>query len=83
VSELGELREARLAHWGSVRVRVDHVSDEDVDLLHTHEAELAGELEPDTDTALLAAGHPTLTELQSVTDRPGLLSDGSLGRRAS
>ena len=74
VAELGELREARLAQWGTVRVRVDHVSEGDGELLHSHDAELAGELEPDTDTALLAAGHPTLTELQSVTDRPGLLS---------
>jgi 5'-nucleotidase len=83
VDELRELREARLAHWGSVRVRVDHVSGEDGDLLHSHEAELVGELEPDTDTALLAAGHPTLTELQPVTDRPGLLAGGTLRRRAS
>jgi 5'-nucleotidase len=83
VDELHELREARLAHWGSVRTRVDHVSGDDGDLLHTHEAELTGEPEPGTDTALLAAGHPTLTELQSVTDRPGLLADGALRRRAS
>jgi 5'/3'-nucleotidase len=83
VAELGELREARLAHWGSVRVRVDHLGGDNGGLLHTHDAELAGEPEPDTDTALLAAGHPTLTELQSVTDRPGLLSGGSLRRRAS
>jgi 5'-nucleotidase len=55
-------------------VRVDHVNEGDGELLHSHDAELAGEPEPDTDTALLAAGHPTLTELQSVTDRPGLLS---------
>ncbi len=83
VGDLLELREARLARFGSVRVRVDHVSgDDDVDQLHTHEAELAGELEPDTDTALLAAGHPTLTELQSVSDRPGVLEDSGLRRRA-
>ena len=83
VAELRELREARLAGWGSVRVRVDHVSGEDGDSLHSHEAELAGEPEPDTDTALLAAGHPTLTELQTVTDRPGILAGGGLRRRAS
>jgi 5'-nucleotidase len=83
VGDLLELREARLAKFGSVRVRVDHIGGGDVDLLHTHEAELAGELEPDTDTALLAAGHPTLTELRSVSDRPGLLTGGSLRRRAS
>jgi 5'-nucleotidase len=77
VGELKELREARLAQWGSVRVRVDHISGEDGDLLHTNEAELAGEPEPGTDTALLAAGHPTLTRLESVSDRPGLLADRS------
>jgi 5'-nucleotidase len=82
VDELGELREARLAHWGSIRSRVDHVSGDEGDLLHLHEAELAGEPEPDTDTALLAAGHPTLTELQSVTHRPGLLAGGALGLSA-
>lgn len=80
--ELRELREARLAHWGSVRVRVDHVSGPDGDLLQAHEAELAGDPEPGTDTALLAAGHPTLTELQSVSDRPGLLDSDALRRRA-
>ncbi|GAA0937192.1 5'/3'-nucleotidase SurE [Pseudonocardia zijingensis] len=82
VAELSPLREARLAKFGSVRVRVDHVEGEDGDLLRSHEAELATPLEPDTDTALLAAGHPTLTELQSVSDRPGVLDGGELRRRA-
>jgi 5'-nucleotidase len=82
VAELRELREARLARFGSVRVRVDHVKGDDGDLLHAHEAELATPPEPGTDTALLAAGHPTLTELQSVTGRPGLLAEGTLDDRA-
>jgi 5'-nucleotidase len=82
VDELGELREARLARFGSVRVRVDQVSHDGGEALHTHEAELATPPEPGTDTALLAAGHPTVTELQSVTDRPGLLDGATLRRRA-
>ncbi|HYH32476.1 MAG TPA: 5'/3'-nucleotidase SurE [Pseudonocardia sp.] len=82
VAELRELREARLARFGSVRVRVDQVSDDDGDLLHTHEAELATPPEPGTDTALLAEGHPTISELQSVAERPGLLQDAAPRRRA-
>ncbi len=82
VAELRPLREARLARFGSVRVRVDHIAGDDGDLLHSHEAELKTPQEPGTDTALLAAGHPTLTELQSVSDRPGMLEDSGLRRRA-
>ncbi len=82
VAELRPLREARLAQFGSVRVRVDHVAGDDGDVLHGHAAELAAQPEPDTDTALLAEGHPTLTELQSVSDRPGLLDNGVLDGRA-
>jgi 5'/3'-nucleotidase len=81
ITELRPLREARLARFGSVRVRVDHLEGDSSDLLHAHEAELATPLEPGTDTALLAAGHPTLTELQSVSDRPGAL-DGARGSGA-
>ena len=82
VSELRELREARLARFGSVQVRVDHIAGDDGDLLHSHAAELATPPEPGTDTALLAAGHPTITELQSVSDRPGLLDGADLRKRA-
>jgi 5'-nucleotidase len=83
VAELRELREARLARFGSVQVRVDHIAGDDDDLLHSHAAELATPPEPGTDTALLAAGHPTITELQSVSDRPGLLDGAAADRRAS
>jgi 5'-nucleotidase len=82
VGELRPLREARLARFGSVRVRVDHIAGDDGDLLHSHEAELATPPEAGTDTALLAAGHPTVTELQSVRDRPGVLDGADLRRRA-
>ncbi|WP_142052243.1 5'/3'-nucleotidase SurE [Pseudonocardia kunmingensis] len=87
VAELRELREARLARFGSVQVRVDHIAgddaDDDADVLHSHAAELATPPEPGTDTALVAAGHPTITELQSVSDRPGLLDGATAARRAS
>lgn len=82
VAELRELREARLARFGSVQVRVDHIAGDDNDLLHSHAAELTTPPEPGTDTALLAAGHPTITELQSVSDRPGLLDGADLRKRA-
>jgi 5'/3'-nucleotidase len=82
VAELRELREARLARFGSVRVRVDQVSGDDGDVLHARDAELATPPEPGTDTALLAAGHPTLTELQSVSEHPGVLDGETLRRRA-
>jgi len=82
VTELRDLREAKLARFGSVQVRVDHISGDNGDLLHSHDAELATPPEPGTDTALLAARHPTLTELQSVTGRPGVLNDRRQSRRA-
>lgn len=82
VGQLRPLREARLARFGSVRVRVDHIAHDEGDLLHSHEAELTTPPEPGTDTALLAAGHPTVTELQSVTERPGLLDGSALRMRA-
>jgi 5'-nucleotidase len=81
-SELRELREARLSRFGSVQVRVDQVSAEDGDVLHARDAELSTPPEPGTDTALLVAGHPTLTELQAVSERPGVLDGGVLRRRA-
>lgn len=73
VEEVGELREARLAAFGTVQVRMAHRNGDDGDALHADYAELSTPPEPGTDTALLAAGHPTLTELQSVVERPGVL----------
>jgi 5'-nucleotidase len=82
VDELRELREARLARFGSVQARVDHISGDDGDVLHSHASQLSTPPEPGTDTALLAAGHPTLTELQSVSARPGILDGATPSRRA-
>lgn len=50
----------------------------------THRVGENGELEedspePDTDAALLAAGHPTLTELTPLRERPGVLERLELG----
>lgn len=73
VEDLGELREARLGRFGAVHARVDHRTGEDGDGLHTTAVELATPPEPGTDSALLAAGHPTVTELRPIGDRPGVL----------
>jgi 5'-nucleotidase len=72
--ELRELREARLATFGAVQVRVDHRSGDGGDALYADVGELSTPPEPGTDIALLLAGHPTITELESVADRPGLLA---------
>jgi 5'-nucleotidase len=74
VAELGELREARLAPFGAVQVRIDHRSTSGGDGLHTTISEIGTPPEPGTDTALLAAGHPTVTELRTVSDRQGVLA---------
>jgi 5'-nucleotidase len=79
-AELAELREARLATFGTVQVRVDQRTGPDGHGLHTRAVELSTPPEPGTDTALLAAGHPTVTALESISDRPGLLDPPGLGR---
>ncbi|OLT15180.1 hypothetical protein BJF78_16345 [Pseudonocardia sp. CNS-139] len=82
IAEIGELREARLSTFGAVQVRVDHRSGEHGEALHSVVEEISAPAEPGTDAALLAAGHPTLTELVSVSDRPGVLAGSASGRRA-
>jgi 5'-nucleotidase len=62
-AELRPIRHAWLARGGAVQARVDEVRDGDVRLA---EFETDEPPEPGTDSALLAAGHPTLTELWSV-----------------
>ncbi|MGE2836095.1 5'/3'-nucleotidase SurE [Mycobacterium sp. SMC-4] len=62
-TEVGPIRHARLARGGAVQTRVEEVRDGGVRL---REVEVSDELEEDTDTALLDAGHPTLTELRSI-----------------
>ena len=62
-AELGPIRHARLARGGTVQARVDDVRGAD---LHLGEVEGSDEPEEGTDSALLLAGHPTLTVLRSV-----------------
>jgi 5'-nucleotidase len=81
-AELADLREARLTRFGTVQVRVDYRSGDDGDALHSGVGELSSSLEPGTDAALLADGHPTLTRLQSVTEVPGALDELRTSRRA-
>ncbi len=77
VDGLGELREARLSSFGTVQLRMDHHAGDDGDVLKATIGELSTPPEPGTDTALLAEGHPTLTELRPISERPGVL--GAVG----
>lgn len=70
--ELAELREARLADFGSVQVLIDERADDDGPGLHMSLG-AATPPEPGTDTALLVEGHPTLTRLESISALPGVL----------
>lgn len=72
-AELGPIRHARLARGGAVRTRVEEVRGGGVRL---SEVEVSEEPEEDSDSALLDAGHPTLTELRSVE-----ADDGDLVRK--
>ncbi|WP_308259179.1 5'/3'-nucleotidase SurE [Pseudonocardia sp. H11422] len=72
VDELGELREARLARFGAVQVRVVHRDGDPHGALHASVSEPQAGPEPGSDVALLAEGHPTLTALRSVQDQPGV-----------
>jgi 5'-nucleotidase len=74
VGEHRELRQARLARFGSVQARVDEAGDES---LHLGEIEVGSAPEEGTDSALLAAGHPTLTALRSVGEAEGVLVPNS------
>jgi 5'-nucleotidase len=71
-AELKELREAELSAFGQVQVRVAHTPGTPGTLQTTLLA-LDEDPKPGSDVALLAAGHPTLTELRSVSAVPGLL----------
>ena len=80
VAALGELREARLARFGVVQVCVAHrVGENGTGGLHATVGEQEDPPEPGTDAALLAAGHPTLTELTPLCERPGVLERLELG----
>jgi 5'-nucleotidase len=82
--ELGPLREASLSSFGAVQVRVDHTPgvDDGPGSLITTISEPDGTYDPGSDIALLAQGHPTVTELSLVEARPGLFSGRSVTRSA-
>jgi 5'-nucleotidase len=68
IEALRELRRATLAEFGTVQTRVDRV---DNGQLHLADVEMAIPPAAGTDSALLAAGHPTLTALESVHETSG------------
>lgn len=70
LAALAGLRPATLAEFGTVQTRVDRVEDGQ---LHLAQVELDIPPEPGSDSALLAAGHPTLTALESVREASGLV----------
>ncbi|ANY07040.1 5'/3'-nucleotidase SurE [Pseudonocardia sp. HH130630-07] len=73
IDRLPPLREAALCATGSVRVRMVHRGP-DGDRpggLRAVVSEEHSEALPGTDVALLAAGHPTVTELSPIGFRPG------------
>ena len=74
-TDLRPLREATLATFGSVHVRVALTEgvDGEPGTLKASMSEPDGTAAPDSDVALLAAGHATLTELRSISAVPGLL----------
>jgi 5'-nucleotidase len=65
---LGALRYAALAEFGTVQTRVDRA---DGGLLQLAQVEVQAPPAAGTDSALLAAGHPTLTALESVREASG------------
>jgi 5'-nucleotidase len=75
VDGLGKLREAELAPFGAVQVSMVHRSGDDGEALHASLEEPAAGPAANSDIALLALGHPTLTALQTVAARPGVLDD--------
>jgi 5'-nucleotidase len=78
-----ELRHAALAEFGAVQARVDEADD---GAWRLGEIEVSETPEEGTDSALLAAGHPTLTALASVQeDRDALVPQwiAAAGRRTA
>ena len=72
-AELGALREAKLTEIGMATITVRHHDEVDAAVLRATAGDLATEPDPESDIALLAAGHPTVTRLLSVADQPGVL----------
>nr|WP_255426929.1 5'/3'-nucleotidase SurE [Pseudonocardia sp. C8] len=81
-AELPPIREAALCATGAVRVRVVHRAPERgpdgvrPGGLRSFVSEDHSEALPGTDVALLAAGHPTVTELVPLGSRPGATGYG-------
>jgi 5'-nucleotidase len=67
---VGKPRRAELATYGRVQSRVNHL---DGGMIEVTSVEVEGELEPDTDAALLADGQVTVTPLRSVSEDDTLL----------
>ncbi len=78
VTEMETLREARLVPFGPARLVVQADGDGEEVLLRPSGSMLPVAADSGTDVALLAAGHPTLTRLATVTDRPGVLDPALL-----
>ena len=75
VAELGELREARLSRFGMATINVGTTTRSSASVLRaTAESAVSEPPDPESDVALLAAGHPTVTRLTSVAGVPGLLA---------
>jgi 5'-nucleotidase len=70
-AEVADLRWAPLASYGRVQHKITQLRDE---LLEVATVTVDGDLEPDTDAALLADGHATATPLRPVTEDTPLLA---------
>lgn len=77
-AELGELREARLAKLGMSAINVHQPDEAGEAVLRATAKDEDEPPAPDSDVALLRAGHPTLTRLTPVGDRPGVLPESRL-----
>lgn len=76
-ADVGPIRPAHLAPFGTVQTRVDTSGD---DHWHLQEIESDEPVDPGTDAALLAAGHPTLTALTPVQEDLDIDLADRLGR---
>lgn len=68
-ADVGPIRPAHLAPFGTVQTRVDTSGN---DHWHLQEIESDEPVDAGTDAALLAAGHPTLTALTPVQVDPDI-----------
>ncbi|MCP3805320.1 5'/3'-nucleotidase SurE [Allokutzneria sp. A3M-2-11 16] len=67
---LRPLRHARLARFGTVQSRVEQLDDDSLEVVAVTIDDARPE--PDSDAALLAEGHPTITALRSVSEDLGV-----------